>query len=143
MKNLNDIKIQYAQEHAYKDWNELQELHKYNPREIESHMDEICIRAQKAALEKAAERYDWKNVADNLPLTLPRHGWDGKVSDLVLMRNSEGRIFVGYFNDGVMDGTEFNEWYTDSEFTINGINYWCEIPDFYRASITNPENLIR
>ena len=52
---LQEIKNTYAQEQGYKDWRELQEFHSRNPREIESYMNEICIRAQKLALEKAAE----------------------------------------------------------------------------------------
>lgn len=140
--SLNTLKNLYAQEHDCEDWDELANSVQ-DDLEYEQHWTEICIRAQKAALEKAAEKYDWINVADKLPLTLPRNGWDGKVSDLVLMRNSEGRIFVGHFNDGFIDGTEFNEWYTENEFTVHGINYWCEIPDFHSTSITNPENLIR
>ena len=55
MGTLLDIKNNYAQEQGYKDWRELQEFHSRNPREIESYMNEICIRAQKEALEKAAE----------------------------------------------------------------------------------------
>lgn len=143
MKTLQEIKNQYAQEQGYDDWESIQFDTLSEGEEMEDHMNEICIRAQKAALENAAEKYDWINVADKLPLTLPRQGWDGKVSDLVLMRNSEGRIFVGYFNHGFMDGSEFNDWYEENEFTVHGINYWCEIPDFHSASITSPENLIR
>ena len=52
---LNMLKNLYAQEHGYEDWRELQEFHSRNPREIESYMNEICIRAQKEALEKAVE----------------------------------------------------------------------------------------
>ena len=55
MGTLLDIKNNYAQEQGYEDWRELQEFHSRNPREIESYMNEICIRAQKAALEKALE----------------------------------------------------------------------------------------
>ena len=70
MGTLLDIKNNYAQEQGYDDWRELQGFHSRNPREIESHMNEICIRAQKLALEKAAENatmlfdavYDWHSV---------------------------------------------------------------------------------
>ena len=52
---LNMLKNLYAQEQGYEDWRELQEFHSRNPREIESYMNEICIRAQKLALENAVE----------------------------------------------------------------------------------------
>ena len=55
MKTLQEIKNHYAKEQGYEDWRELQEFHSRNPREIESYMNEICIRAQKLALEKAVE----------------------------------------------------------------------------------------
>ena len=56
MKNLQEIKDTYAQEQGYEDWKELREELYGNVPElrIEKYMDEICIRAQKAALEKAA-----------------------------------------------------------------------------------------
>ena len=70
MKTLQEIKNHYAQEQGYEDWMELQEFHSRNPLEIESYMNEICIRAQKEALEKASENatmlfdavYDWHAV---------------------------------------------------------------------------------
>lgn len=54
MKNLIDIKNQYAQEQGYEDWDDLSEETNYAD-DYELHWTEICIRAQKAALEKAAE----------------------------------------------------------------------------------------
>lgn len=54
METLKNLKDTYAQEQGYEDWG----LFAYdveNEIEMEDHMDEICIRAQKAALEKAAE----------------------------------------------------------------------------------------
>ena len=66
--DLQTLKNNYAQEQGYKDWRELQEFHSRNPREIESYMNEICIRAQKEALEKAAE-----NATMNLDFQLDWH----------------------------------------------------------------------
>ena len=53
--DLQTLKNNYAQEQGYEDWRELQEFHSRNPREIESHMNEICIRAQKAYGDKIKE----------------------------------------------------------------------------------------
>lgn len=55
MKTLLEIKNQYAQELGYKSWSEIMFLNNRNPIAVENHMNEICIRAQKASLEKAAE----------------------------------------------------------------------------------------
>lgn len=54
MKTLQDIKNQYVKEQGYEDWEEMSRR-LFIPNEIEYLMDEICIRAQKAALEKAVE----------------------------------------------------------------------------------------
>ena len=55
MKTLQEIKNQYAQEQRYEDWEHLLRKNYWNDGDIEVHWTEICILAQKAALEKAAE----------------------------------------------------------------------------------------
>ena len=64
MKTLKEIKNTYAQEQGYEDWKELREELYGNVPElrIEKYMDEICIRAQKEALEKASENAKTKTV---------------------------------------------------------------------------------
>ena len=55
--NLQTIKDTYAKEQGYEGWEDLR-IEFYGdarPLRIEEFMNEICIRAQKAALEKAAE----------------------------------------------------------------------------------------
>ena len=69
---LQEIKDTYAKEQGYEDWKELmEELYGNVPElRIEKYMDEICICAQKEALEKASENatmlfdavYDWHAV---------------------------------------------------------------------------------
>ncbi len=54
-KTLETIKNNYAQEQGYKSWSEIMFLNNRNPIAVERLMDEICVRAQKVALEKAAE----------------------------------------------------------------------------------------
>lgn len=65
MKNLQEIKDTYAQEQGYEDWEDLR-IEFYGdarPLRIEEFMDEICIRSQKAALEKAADN-SWINGSE-------------------------------------------------------------------------------
>ena len=85
MKNLQEIKDTYAQEQGYEDWKELREELYGNVPElrIEKYMDEICIRSQKEALEKAAENVkmgytsifsnDMKLVVDRTSITNPEN----------------------------------------------------------------------
>lgn len=49
---LNTLKNTYAQEQGYVDWDDLAGQ---STDYIDQHWTEVCIRAQKAALEKAAE----------------------------------------------------------------------------------------
>lgn len=55
MKNLQEIKDTYAQEQGYEDWTELVIINGLNADKLDRHWTAICIRAQKVALEKAAE----------------------------------------------------------------------------------------
>ena len=67
--DLQTLKNNYAQEQGYEDWEDLIEDN-WKTILMESHMNEICIRAQKEALEKASENatmlfdaiYDWHAV---------------------------------------------------------------------------------
>ena len=52
--DLQTIKNNYAQEQGYEDWEDLIEDN-WKTILMESHMNEICIRAQKLALENAVE----------------------------------------------------------------------------------------
>ena len=55
MKTLQEIKDKYAIEQGYEDWEYLLRKNYWNDGDIELHWTEICIRAQKEALEKAAK----------------------------------------------------------------------------------------
>ena len=67
--DLQTLKNNYAQEQGYEDWEDLIEDN-WKTILMESYMNEICIRAQKIALEKASENatmlfdavYDWHAV---------------------------------------------------------------------------------
>ena len=52
--DLQTLKNNYAQEQGYEDWEDLIEDN-WKTILMESYMNEICIRAQKLALEKAVE----------------------------------------------------------------------------------------
>ena len=54
METIQEIKDKYAIEQGYPNWNELRHWRDVSG-VADAYMDEICIRAQKAALEKAAE----------------------------------------------------------------------------------------
>lgn len=78
---LNTLKNRYAQEQGYEDWIELVRLNilivnAENEYELDKHYTNICIRAQKAALEKAAEniRIDYSDLSiDETTITNPEN----------------------------------------------------------------------
>lgn len=62
MKTLQEIRENYAKENGFADWEQLDML--AGRQEINEHIDEICIRAQKEALEKASDNLMYKTVND-------------------------------------------------------------------------------
>lgn len=60
MKTLQEIRENYAKENGFADWEQLDML--AGRQEINEHIDEICIRAQKLVLENAAENARTKTV---------------------------------------------------------------------------------
>ena len=55
METLETLKNNYAQEHGYEDWVDLAIHHELKADRLDQHWTEICIRAQKEALENAEE----------------------------------------------------------------------------------------
>lgn len=53
--DLQTLKNTYAQDKGYEDWDDLWYAHIHKLLDFEIVMDDICLRAQKAALENAAE----------------------------------------------------------------------------------------
>lgn len=119
MRTLKEIKNNYAQVRGYDDWNELANSVQ-DDLEYEEHWTEICIRAHKAALEKAAEKI---------------------MRLLCLVTDIDSTLF--HHNHSV-DGWHLNG---DLEPIMNFVAEMDmqAIPDTsdYLESITNPENLIR
>ena len=55
METLETLKNNYAQENGYEDWVDLAIHHELKADRLDQHWTEICILAQKAALENAEE----------------------------------------------------------------------------------------
>lgn len=90
--NLETLKNNYAQEQGYEDWEQLVMISGLE--EITKHIGEICILAQKAALENATENAKIKmeeyyvgEVADHIGLTASKH-----VVDRTSIQNPENLI---------------------------------------------------
>ena len=81
--NLETLKNTYAQEHGYDDWEQLVIINELHSDRLDKYWTEICIRAQKLALEKAAKNVkmgytsifsdDMKLVVDRKSITNPEN----------------------------------------------------------------------
>lgn len=84
MKTLQEIKDTYAQEQGYEDWVELVIINELNSDRLDKHWTEICIRAQKEALEKAAENVDYE---DTFAYSSERNRYDDVVNSITTPEN--------------------------------------------------------
>lgn len=70
------------------------------------------------------------SVDDEMPIAYETGGWDGKRSDLLLLKFDNGNYETGRLYHGFMDGSEFNEWYNDNDLGwLEKVVAWAKIPD--------------
>jgi len=72
----------------------------------------------------------WKYTVDELPIAYQEGEWDGKRSDEVLVEDTEGQKFVAVLYSGFMDGSEFNDWFSNYwDYELVNIVKWIKIPE--------------
>ena len=69
----------------------------------------------------------WNDVKKKKPHAYQSGGWDGLKSDKVLVCTGSGKYHVAEMYAGVMDGSEFNDFYDDRDFEIENVAFWTEI----------------
>ena len=52
----------------------------------------------------------WVKVEESTPMCFEAGDWDGKRSDIVLVKTREGETLTARLYNGILDGSEFNEW---------------------------------
>ena len=52
----------------------------------------------------------WVKVEENTPICFETGNWDGKRSDIVLVKTREGETLTARLYNGILDGSEFNDW---------------------------------
>ena len=71
----------------------------------------------------------WISVEDRLPNAYETGDWDGKKSDSVVVELANGKYEVAHLYSGFMDGSEFNDWYANDGFTLDGeVVQWMPLP---------------
>lgn len=69
----------------------------------------------------------WIPIKERLPRCFESGSWDGLRSEWCLVKNKEGDWFKARLYSGVMDGSEFNDWYDDDYFQLNNITHFRQI----------------
>ena len=69
----------------------------------------------------------WNKIENKKPLAYMTGGWDGKKSDKVLVCTRSGRYYVAEMYEGILDGSEFCDFYDDQDFEIRNVAFWTEI----------------
>lgn len=73
------------------------------------------------------ENMIWNKIENKKPLAYMVDGWDGKKSDKVLICTRSGRYYVAEMYEGVLDGSEFCEFYDDQDYEIENVAFWVDI----------------
>lgn len=81
----------------------------------------------KAALQMAEFMQRWIPVEEELPIAYETGGWDGKRSDLVLVKYADGDWTKARLYSGELDGHKFNDWYDENDYLINTITHFRPI----------------
>ena len=79
---------------------------------------------------KIQEREEWISVEEKHRLRCYEKGnWDGAKSDLLLLKDKDGLIQTGYAYSGIMDGSEFTEYYNTRDFEIMHVTHFRNLND--------------
>ena len=69
----------------------------------------------------------WKKLPEQKPNSYKTGNWDGKKSDEILLCDNRGYFYVGTCYQGIMDGSEYCDFYDENKF-IENVTHWCKIP---------------
>lgn len=71
----------------------------------------------------------WKFTSQEKPLCYLTGNWDGKNSNNVIAEDKNGKQYLAHFCEGFMDGSHFEDWYSNQDWLINEeIVKWMKIP---------------
>ena len=69
----------------------------------------------------------WYKIENKKPLAYQSGGWDGKKSDKVLVCTRSGKYYVAEMYEGILDGSEFSDFYDERDFEIDYVAFCTEI----------------
>ena len=69
----------------------------------------------------------WYKLKEKRPFAYKTGLFDGKKSDKVLVADQYGKYHIAEMYEGVLDGSEFCDFYDQKDFEIKNVEYWTEI----------------
>ena len=69
----------------------------------------------------------WYKLKEKRPLAYKTGLFDGKKSDKVLVADQYGKYHIAEMYEGILDGSEFRDFYDQKDFEIKNVEYWTEI----------------
>ena len=72
----------------------------------------------------------WIPIEEELPVCCESGNWDGLRSDYVLIKHSDGEWRKAILYSGIMDGSEYNDWYSEDGYELGNIIEWRPL-NFY------------
>lgn len=69
----------------------------------------------------------WYKLENKKPLATESGCWDGLRSDMILVCIRSGKYYIAYMYEGILDGSEFCDFYSLDDFEIDNVLYWTEI----------------
>lgn len=69
----------------------------------------------------------WIHVEEELPLCYESGDWDGLKSDFVLIKDKYNNWTKGILYSGIIDGHNFNDWYSVESFEMPNVTHWRPI----------------
>lgn len=71
------------------------------------------------------EQEEWISVEEKLPITFETGHWDGKRSEIVVVKNGEDSYHICRLYSGFMDGFEFNDWAeAKHDLIVEDVTHW-------------------
>ena len=69
----------------------------------------------------------WKEIKKEKPIAYKSGDWDGLKSDKILVATMSDKYHIVEMYEGIMDGSEFCDFYDDRDFEVKNVLYWIEI----------------
>ena len=71
----------------------------------------------------------WHNYPETKPITYQKGDWDGTRSSLLAVVTKDRNFHVARMYEGILDGSEFQEFVGEDGWDIPNVIMWTELPE--------------